>query len=192
MKRVCEEHIKSFYIAKEPPAGIPLKDVAQAFRDLQQKRETADYDSSYPWTKLNAESWLDKTSVAFDNWRKVRTEIETQDFLLYLFMPSLQKGSGRFDGKRVASTSQTRNSRLNHGPDGSFAGQPPLNGERQPKAQCRHVMFPSRDHRDRFAGSWQFPDIWRSESELLRRPRSHLCDRTRRKTRHSQSASPRF
>jgi uncharacterized protein (UPF0332 family) len=94
MKKVCEEHIKGFYIGKEPPDGIPLKDVAQTFRDLQQKRETADYDSSYDWTKINAASWLDKTSVAFDNWRNVRTEIATQDFLLYLFMPSLQKNSG--------------------------------------------------------------------------------------------------
>jgi uncharacterized protein (UPF0332 family) len=98
MKKVCEEHVKGFYMADEPPAGLPLKDIAQTFRDLQQKRETADYDNSYAWTKLNAESWLDKTSVAFDNWRKVRTDIETQDFLLYLFMPSLQKGAGDSTG----------------------------------------------------------------------------------------------
>ena len=36
-----------------------MKDVAQTFSELQQKRHTADYDNAYNWTKTNAESWID-------------------------------------------------------------------------------------------------------------------------------------
>jgi hypothetical protein len=87
MKKVWDEHVKGFYSAKQPPAGVQLKDVAQTFSELQQKRHTADYDNSYVWTKINAESWIDKSSVAFDNWRAIRTQDEAQDFLLTLFLP---------------------------------------------------------------------------------------------------------
>src|ERR1035438_6221872 len=42
MKKVCEREIRDFYAAKQPPEGLQLKDVAQTFNQLQQKRETAD------------------------------------------------------------------------------------------------------------------------------------------------------
>jgi uncharacterized protein (UPF0332 family) len=91
MKQICEDQVKNFYIAKQPSSGAKLKDVAQTFSELQQKRETADYDNSFQWTHVNAESWLDKASVAFLDWREIRTEEESQDFLLALFMPKLSK-----------------------------------------------------------------------------------------------------
>ncbi len=91
MKKVCEEHLKNFYSSGQPASGVKLKDVAQTFSELQQKRETADYDNSYQWTHVNAESWLDKASVAFLNWREIRMEDEAQDFLLSLFLPKLPK-----------------------------------------------------------------------------------------------------
>jgi uncharacterized protein (UPF0332 family) len=91
MKQVCEEHARNFYIAKQPASGVKLKDVAQTFSELQQKRETADYDNSFQWTYVNAESWLDKASVAFLNWREIRTQDEAQDFLLSLFLPKLPR-----------------------------------------------------------------------------------------------------
>lgn len=94
MKKVCEDHIKEFYIAKQPTSGARLKSVAQTFKELQQKRETADYDSSYIWTKINATSWIDKASVALENWRLIRSQVESQDFLLWLFMPELLKEYG--------------------------------------------------------------------------------------------------
>jgi uncharacterized protein (UPF0332 family) len=87
MKKVCDEHARSFYIAMQPPAGLRLKKVAQTFSELQQKRYTADYDNSYEWTKISAESWLDSASVAFENWRAIRTQDDAQDFLLLLFLP---------------------------------------------------------------------------------------------------------
>jgi hypothetical protein len=51
MKKVCDDHVKSFYVAGQPASGIQLKDVAQTFIELQQKRLTADYDNSYTWTR---------------------------------------------------------------------------------------------------------------------------------------------
>jgi uncharacterized protein (UPF0332 family) len=91
MKQVCEEQVKNFYIAKQPASGVKLKDVAQIFSELQQKRETADYDNSVQWTYVNAEVWLGRASTAILNWHEIRTEEESQDFLLALFMPKLSK-----------------------------------------------------------------------------------------------------
>lgn len=87
MKRVCDGCVKSFYIAKQPPAGLQLKDVAQTFSELQQKRHTADYDNSYAWTRVRAKSWIDLADTAFKSWRAIRTTDDAQDFLLTLFLP---------------------------------------------------------------------------------------------------------
>jgi uncharacterized protein (UPF0332 family) len=89
MAKICEESVKSFYIAQQPPALAPLKDVAHTFNELQQKRLIADYDNSIVWTKANAETWVEKADTAFKNWRSVRSLPEAQDFLLYLFLPKL-------------------------------------------------------------------------------------------------------
>lgn len=89
MKKVCDECVKNFYIAKQPPGLLPLKDVAQTFSELQQKRYTADYDNSFAWTPVGAKSWIDKADSAFKNWRAIRSRAEAQDFLLYLFLPKL-------------------------------------------------------------------------------------------------------
>ncbi|MGA2597155.1 MAG: hypothetical protein ABSH09_09220 [Bryobacteraceae bacterium] len=88
MAKVCDESVKSFYIARQPPHLGPLKDVAQIFSQLQEKRHTADYDSE-KWSKGNAETWIDKADTAFKNWRLVRASPEAQDSLLFLFLPEL-------------------------------------------------------------------------------------------------------
>jgi len=87
MLKLCDDQVKSFYRAKQPPAGIRLMAVAQAFTDLQQRRHTADYDNSRSWTKSDAESWVNEAKVAFDNWRAIRNSEDAQDFLLALFLP---------------------------------------------------------------------------------------------------------
>ena len=91
MRKCCDDYVSSFYAAGQPASSLILKDVTQTFSELQQKRHTADYDNSYNWTKVNAESWIDKASVAFENWRKVREQAEAQDFLLSLFLPKLPR-----------------------------------------------------------------------------------------------------
>jgi hypothetical protein len=47
MKGIAEDHIRSFYSSGQPPAGARLKNVAQAFVQLQGKRNTADYDNAF-------------------------------------------------------------------------------------------------------------------------------------------------
>ena|ERR1700688_1773640 len=89
MAKVCEEFVKSFYVAQQPEALVPLKDVAQTFIYLQQKRHIADYDNSTLWTKADTETWVEKADTAFQNWRSVQSLPEAQDFLLYLFLPKL-------------------------------------------------------------------------------------------------------
>jgi uncharacterized protein (UPF0332 family) len=87
MNKICEEQVKNFYIAKQPTAGLQLKDVARSFSDLQQWRHTADYDNSYTWTKVDAEGWIDAAKGAFTTWRAIRTREDAQDFLLSMFLP---------------------------------------------------------------------------------------------------------
>lgn len=91
MKKVCDDHVKNFYSAGQPASGVQLKDVAKTFIELQQKRLTADYDNSYAWTQPNAVGWVNKTQLAFDSWSAIRTQDESQDFLLSLFLPKLTR-----------------------------------------------------------------------------------------------------
>ena len=91
MKRVCDDYIKSFYSAGQPASGLQLKDVAETFSELQLKRHIADYDNSYIWTRADARDWIDRTGTAFTYWDAIRTQEESQDFLLSLFWPKLPR-----------------------------------------------------------------------------------------------------
>ena len=65
MKNVCENQIKNFYSEGKPPAGLQLKNVAQVFTLLQQKRHIADYDNSVVWGRTSTIAALDIVSAAF-------------------------------------------------------------------------------------------------------------------------------
>jgi hypothetical protein len=56
MKGICEDHVKAFFIGGAPPDGLPLKNVAQIFSGLQQKRHTADYDNGFLWSRTKRDS----------------------------------------------------------------------------------------------------------------------------------------
>jgi len=68
-----------------------LKEVAQTFSDLQSMRHTADYDNSYIWTKADAQEWIREARAAFKSWDNIRSQDESQDFLLALFLPKLSR-----------------------------------------------------------------------------------------------------
>jgi hypothetical protein len=82
---------RSFFSAGKPQPGFLLKEVAETFSELQLIRHIADYDNSYIWTKIDAQEWIDDTQLAFTNWRAIRTQDESQDFLLSLFLPKLPR-----------------------------------------------------------------------------------------------------
>jgi hypothetical protein len=87
MKSTCEDHVKNFYSAGKPPEGEKLKNVAQTFSILQQRRHTADYDVSFNWTRTNAIGQVDLASAAFDDWRVICETDHAQDFVLSLLFP---------------------------------------------------------------------------------------------------------
>lgn len=91
VKRVCDDHVKSFYSAGRPASELLLNEVAQTFIELQLRRHTADYDNSFIWTKADAEEWIARTPIAFTNWDAIRTQDESQDFLLSPFLPKLTR-----------------------------------------------------------------------------------------------------
>ena len=83
--------MKSFYSAGKPASQLLLKEVAEAFSELQLKRHTADYDNSYIWTRAIAQEWIGRTAIAFTSWDAIRSQDESQDFLLFLFLPKLTR-----------------------------------------------------------------------------------------------------
>jgi uncharacterized protein (UPF0332 family) len=91
MKRVCDDCVKSFYSAGKPASQLLLREVAETFSELQLKRHTADYDNSYIWTRAIGQEWIGRTAIAFTNWDAIRTQDESQDFLLSLFLRNLTK-----------------------------------------------------------------------------------------------------
>jgi len=91
MKRVCDDCVKSFYSAGKPASQLLLKEVAETYSELQLKRHTADYDNSYIWTRTIAQEWIGRTAIAFTNWDAIRSQDESQDFLLSLFLPKLTR-----------------------------------------------------------------------------------------------------
>jgi uncharacterized protein (UPF0332 family) len=91
MKRVCDDYVKSFYSAGKPASKLLLKEVAQTFSELQLRRHIADYDNSYVWTRALAQDWIAQTGTAFTSWDAIRTQDQSQDFLLSLLLPKLTR-----------------------------------------------------------------------------------------------------
>lgn len=89
MKETCREIVK-------PNAGklakgmdgiavpVALKDVAEAFVELQQARHEADYDSFRTFTRAEALDLVDLAEQAFTNWRAIRRTIPADVFLAAL------------------------------------------------------------------------------------------------------------
>ena len=93
MKNVCVEHLRLFESSARPSSGVQLKNVAQAFVALQEKRHTADYNNAYVWARTNAVFAIDTASAAFLDWRAIRSGEAAQDYLLQLFLPKMPRGS---------------------------------------------------------------------------------------------------
>jgi uncharacterized protein (UPF0332 family) len=91
MKSISEEHVKSFYSSGQPSDGVQLKNVAHTFVQLQEKRHTADYDNAAVWSRTHALAAIDMASLAFSDWREIRTQDAAQDYLLQLFLPKVPR-----------------------------------------------------------------------------------------------------
>jgi uncharacterized protein (UPF0332 family) len=89
MKGICDEVLKS---VKSAGHDLPeLSTVANVFIQLQQHRETADYDNSRQWSRTEVLNVLTLATDAFSAWHSISTQDAAQDFLLQLFLPKLPR-----------------------------------------------------------------------------------------------------
>ena len=65
---------------------VELREVAKAFVSLQQARHDADYNSRIIWAPLEAQAKVQQVTLAFHQWKAVRTHPLAQDFLLSLLV----------------------------------------------------------------------------------------------------------
>ena len=66
-----------------PPA---LRNVADSFVNLQEKRHTADYDNHKQWLATEAQEILKITQSAFDDWLSIRTDPMAGNYLLAMLL----------------------------------------------------------------------------------------------------------
>jgi uncharacterized protein (UPF0332 family) len=91
MKGISDDRIRSFYSSGQPPSGAELKNVAQAFVQLQEQRHAADYDNAIVWSRDDALVALDTVRAAFTDWQAIRGHDDAQDYLLQLFLPKMPR-----------------------------------------------------------------------------------------------------
>ena len=91
MKSICGDTVKQFYNDGQPQYRLQLKNMADAFIQLQAQRHRADYDISFEWEPTDVVGWLNLATEAFADWRAIRDQEAAQDYLLSLFLPKLPR-----------------------------------------------------------------------------------------------------
>ena len=67
------------------PVEVDLKVVIVSFAELQDKRNTADYDVARIWTRSDVEDTLDIAENAFHAWKRIRKDRVAREHLLTMF-----------------------------------------------------------------------------------------------------------
>jgi hypothetical protein len=95
MKSVCSQYAKaslpgSIHAQIAPLLSAPidpdLKFVAETFVDLQEVRHLADYDLAHKFSRVDVLASIDSATIAFTNWKKVRSSANAQVFLIDLLL----------------------------------------------------------------------------------------------------------
>ena len=68
------------------PVLPALRSVAQAFVDLQEDRNLADYNNNDQWTPTEVHEILNTATSAFDNWLTVRGDLMAGNYLLSMLL----------------------------------------------------------------------------------------------------------
>src|SRR5258708_24269156 len=89
MKGICDGVLKRVKSGGSVPPE--LNTVAHNFIQLQQHRETADYDNSKQWSRTEVLNVLTLATDAFYAWHEISTQDAAQDYLLQLFLPRLPR-----------------------------------------------------------------------------------------------------
>lgn len=86
MRAASNRFIGSIAANNPSAAAASLKLVAHTFVNLQQDRNTADYDNDVVWTKSEALQRVQVEERAFGEWAKIRKEPLAQSYLLGLLI----------------------------------------------------------------------------------------------------------
>ena len=70
----------------QQPVPPVLRQVATAFVDLQNKRQTADYDNHEQWSATDVERTLDTARSAFENWQPISADPMAGNYLLAMLL----------------------------------------------------------------------------------------------------------
>ena len=86
MKEASNKTAGRRFPAPDAVVGGHLKVVAQAFVELQQKRNAADYNYAKKWSKTEVQSHIDTAAAAFESWKIIRRDQLAQDYLVSLLI----------------------------------------------------------------------------------------------------------
>lgn len=87
MNEACSRTRRKQFRDPNRKAVRDLQLIATAFVELQQHRQTADYDNSKKWTGTEVLEQIESAQAAFDCWSVISHEEIAQDFLLQLMVP---------------------------------------------------------------------------------------------------------
>ena len=85
------EHRKMRQASFKPKGGAmssveqDLKAVIEAFTDLQDRRNSVDYDVARMWARKDVEDTLRMADEAFKAWKRIRKDKVAQEHLLKMF-----------------------------------------------------------------------------------------------------------
>ena len=65
---------------------VVIRNIANAFVDLQEERHTADYDNHEQWTVTEVEATLNTARSAFQQWDSIRTDPMAGNYLLAMLL----------------------------------------------------------------------------------------------------------
>jgi len=96
MGRVCtkkRDDLRSYFGSNPPPRPGPdydrnqhLLTVTDTFVQMLQHRQTADYDGSKAWSRVEVWERIEAVKDAFASWRAIRDHPQAQNFLVTLLL----------------------------------------------------------------------------------------------------------
>lgn len=82
MKKASSKVAGEPFRGEDSRAVTALREVANAFVQLQEYRHTADYDNTKKWSRTETLAQIDLAEQLFQNWRTIKNEKIGQDYLL--------------------------------------------------------------------------------------------------------------
>ncbi|MEO5923921.1 MAG: hypothetical protein ABIR70_08855 [Bryobacteraceae bacterium] len=86
MRSASRQIAGSPFTDRDQAAVTHLRNVARAFDDLYEYRQTADYNNSIEWTRVEVLETVHIAEQAFASWTAVRGTTIANDYLLSLFV----------------------------------------------------------------------------------------------------------